>query len=273
MSPLCVVDAGGTSNAHFESPVSLEPHTPHGPPARGRLRGSGPRREAGRVSARPYETADGAVLELGAVAALDGVCDAVAPKRWKATRAGITVVAAQWKQCAGSKGTVRLAGKLIDGCRRFRGTLAIGKSLRSIVATRIECGERCATASTSNTVVGEVAGGQALIALVRDADGVTAYTCGIGTNLPTRTGWFFGASTGDALPTLTSADGLQLTGRFDGGYARGTLTLPDGKVLPWEAEPTRPGSGAGLYESEDALALTGSSSQTTGAWRATRACG
>src|SRR5262249_58348801 len=31
----------------------------------------------------------------------------------------------------------------------------------------------------------------------------------------------------------------------------------DGTVLPWEAEPTRPGSGAGLYESEDALALTG----------------
>ena len=215
---------------------------------------------AGKPDACPharYEATDGAVLELGAVAGLDGVCDAVAPKLWKARRNGITVVAAKWKQCAGSKGTVRLAGKLIDGCRRFRGTLAIGKSLRSIDATRIECGERCATASASNTVVGEVAGGQALIALVRDAGGVTAYTCGIGTNLPTRTGWFFGASTGDALPTLTSADGLQLTGRFDGGHARGTLTLPDGKVLPWEAEPTRPGSGAGLYESEDALALTG----------------
>ena len=163
---------------------------------------------AGKPDACPharYETTDGAVLELGAVAGLDGVCDAVAPKLWKARRNGITVVAAKWKQCAGSKGTVRLAGKLIDGCRRFRGTLAIGKSLRSIDATRIECGERCATASASNTVVGEVAGGQALIALVRDADGVTAYTCGIGTNLPTRTGWFFGASTGDALPTLTSA--------------------------------------------------------------------
>src|SRR5262245_20422181 len=215
---------------------------------------------AGKPDACPharYETTDGAVLELGAVAGLDGICDAIAPKLWKARRNGITVVAAKWKQCSGSKGTVRLAGKLIDGCQRFRGTLAIGKSLRSIDARRIECGERCVAATGAHTVVGDGAGGEALIALVRDAGGVTAYTCGIGTNLPSRTGWFFGASTGDALPTLTSADGLQLTGRFDGGHARGTLTLPDGKVLPWEAEPTRPGSGAGLYESEDALALTG----------------
>ncbi len=215
---------------------------------------------AGKPDACPharYEIAGGSTLEMGAVVALDGVCDAVAPKRWKAKRNGTTVVAATWRQCAGSKGTVRLAGKLVDGCRRFRGTLGIGKQLRPIDATRIDCGTRCAQPSASSTVVGDVAGGQALIALVRDADGVTAYTCGIGANPTTRTGWFFGASSGDAMPTLTSADGLVLAGRFEGGHARGTLTLPDGQVLPWEAEPTRPGSGAGLYESEDALALTG----------------
>src|SRR4029453_4099957 len=108
---------------------------------------------------------------------------------------------------------------------------------------------------------GEVADGQGLIALVRDGGGLTAYTCGVGTNVTTHTGWFFGApadaSDPDAIPALTSAGGLELTGRFAPDGASGTLTLPGGEVLPWKAEPTRPGSGAGLYESEDALALTG----------------
>jgi hypothetical protein len=208
----------------------------------------------------------GATLEMGGVVAIDGLCDPVAPKRWKAARVGTTLVAAKWKQCAGAAGPVRLEGKLVDGCRRFRGTLAVGKRRRPIEATRSGCGDGfvdlgggCVPAGGSSTVVGTVAGGQALIALVRDAQGLTAYTCGIGANVTTRTGWFFGARAADpdTIPMLTSADGLVLSGRFDGATARGTLTLANGQVLPWEAEPTRLGSGAGLYESEDVLALTG----------------
>jgi hypothetical protein len=119
-----------------------------------------------------------------------------------------------------------------------------------------ECGTACAAAASASTVVGEVAGGLALVALVRDADQrVTAYTCGVGAKAAARTGWFFGTGTGDpdAIPTLTSADGLVLAGRFDRGIARGTLTLPDGQVLPWEGKPTRAGAAPGLYERRRSL--------------------
>src|SRR5262245_53705771 len=60
-------------------------------------------------------------LELGGVVALGDVCDPVAPKRWKARKNGTTLVAARWRQCDGLSGAVRLQGKLVDGCRRFRG--------------------------------------------------------------------------------------------------------------------------------------------------------
>jgi hypothetical protein len=106
-------------------------------------------------------------------------------------------------------------------------------------------------------LVGDVDGGQALVSIVRDADGVTAYTRGVGDALPTHTGWFFGESATDTdiLPTMTSAGGLVLDGRLEGRTARGTLTLPTGETLPWEAELAR--DGAGLYENEDTSALTG----------------
>lgn len=198
-------------------------------------------------------------LEVGSVIALDGACDPVAPTRWKAKRNGTTRVAARWPRCAGVSGAVRLQGKLVDGCSRFRGTIEIGGQRRPIDGTRTDCGARCASPNdTATTFVGEVAGGRALVAVVRDADGrVTAYACGVGAKPAERTAWFFGAGGRDAgaIPPLTSADGLVLDGRVDGDVARGTLRLADGQVLPWKAEPAR--KGAGLYESEDALALTG----------------
>lgn len=224
-----------------------------------------------RVVGAPIGTAG--VLEMGSVVALDGVCEAVAPKRWKPGRKGTRVVA-KWNGCAG--GAVRLEGLVDDGCRRFRGTVRLGGRTRRVEAIRSACGdgfvdaragERCdggpgcaATCMPEQDalrLVGDVEGGRALIALVRDAQGVTAYTCGTGAALETHTGWFFGASTHDpdALPTMTSAGGLVLEGRVERGRARGTLTLPSGEVLPWSAELAR--DGGGLYQSEDALALTG----------------
>ncbi len=226
-----------------------------------------------RVAGAPIGTAE--VLEMGGTVALDGACEPVAPKRWKAKGKG-TAVAARWKGCAGLRGAVRLEGKLVDGCRTFRGTVKIGKRLRRIEATRSECGDgfvdvrggeacdgdaacapTCVPADSALRFVGEVAGGRALVSIVRDADGITAYTCGLGDELATHTGWFFGDAPRDpdALPPLTSADGLVLTGRIEDGVARGTLTLADGRALPFEATPAR--AGAGLYEREDALALTG----------------
>lgn len=224
-----------------------------------------------RVVGKPIGTA--ATLEMGSTVALDGVCEAVAPKRWKAGRKGTRVVA-KWKRCAG--GPVRLEGVVDDGCSRFRGTVQIGGRTRRVEAIRSACGDgfvdarggeacdgdadcaaTCMPAEDALRLVGDVAGGRALIALVRDAQGVTAYTCGTGKDLETHTGWFFGASTNDpdALPTMTSAGGLVLEGRVERGTARGTLTLPSGDVLPWSAALAR--DGAGLYQSEDALALTG----------------
>jgi hypothetical protein len=228
----------------------------------------------------------GAILELGGAIGIDGVCPAVPPKRYAARRGGVvTQVAARWAQCDGLRGGVRLHGKLVDGCRRFRGTLAVGRRRRHIDATLSQCAEgfvevkngascptgetgaacdsACVPAAESHTFVGEVDGGRALIALVRDAQGITAYTCGVGPRVTADTGWFFGAPASegagdpDAIPALTSADGLVLAGRFGGGTVSGTLTLPDGEELTWQAMPTRPGGGAGLYQSEDALALTG----------------
>jgi hypothetical protein len=241
-----------------------------------------------RVTGAPLAsdaTGTGSILELGGAIAIDGACAPVAPKRFAGRRTGATVVAATWKACSGLRGRVRLHGKLLDGCRRFHGTLVVGRRGRRIDARLSECADgfvevgggkpcagreagdacalSCVPAAGSTTFVGEVDGASALIALVRDDQGLTAYTCGLGANVTTHTGWFFGAPASkgardpDAIPALTSADGLVLAGRVDGDTASGTVTLPDGRELPWKAVPTRPGSGAGLYQSEDALALTG----------------
>lgn len=109
----------------------------------------------------------------------------------------------------------------------------------------------------SSVLVGDVDGGKALIAVVRGSTSVTAYTCGVGPELATHTGWFFGAldGAGGALPAMTSRAGLELTGTVDGAGARGTLKLADGTTVPWSATPARP--PAGLYELEDGVALAG----------------
>jgi hypothetical protein len=223
------------------------------------------------------------ILEVGGAISIDGICAPVAPKRFKARREGTTAVVARWQECGGLTGRVRLAGTLVDGCRRFRGTFRVGRRRRRVEAsltacadgfvqaeggkacdaaeTGSDCAVTCVPVAASRAFVGEVDGGTALIALVGDAQGLTAYTCGVGANVATHTGWFFGAGVSEnapgAIPVLTSADGLVLAGRFDGATASGTLTLPDGERLPWTARATRPGSGAGLYQSEDALAVTG----------------
>src|SRR6185369_9134680 len=165
-----------------------------------------------RLDGDPAGVGAAATLEMGGVVALGDACPPVAPKRWKARKNGSTLVAARWSRCAGLPGAVRLQGKLVDGCRRFRGTIEIGKRRRPVDGTRIECAGDCASVrSTADTVVGEVEGGRALIAVVRDADRrVTAYACGVGADAKTRTAWFFGAGSGDAhadadvIPTLTS---------------------------------------------------------------------
>jgi hypothetical protein len=144
-----------------------------------------------RLDSDPAGVGPQATLEMGGVIALGDACPPVAPKRWKARKNGATLVAARWPRCAGLTGAVRLQGRLVDGCRRFRGTIEIGKRRRPVDGTRIECGEGCASArSTADTVVGEVDGGRALIAIVRDADRrVTANACGVGADAKARTAW------------------------------------------------------------------------------------
>lgn len=122
----------------------------------------------------------------------------------------------------------------------------------------VGCGNRPASPDTGPQVfVGEIAGSDALIALVVQDGNLVAYACGGPNSWGSHTGWFYGSvGAGQINPTI-APNGHRLEGRLDGQTASGSFTLPDGNTLRWSAERARPGSGAGLYSHEQDGQLTG----------------
>jgi uncharacterized repeat protein (TIGR01451 family) len=83
----------------------------------------------------------GAALQLGPSTAIDGVCDAIAPRRMQVNRKGITQVMVRWKRCTGLTGAVVLQGKIVPGCSQFQGTLKAKKLKKKLDAARSTCGD------------------------------------------------------------------------------------------------------------------------------------
>jgi hypothetical protein len=116
--------------------------------------------------------------------------------------------------------------------------------------------------------VGTVSGSDALIALVVEDNTVLAYVCGT-SSWQTQTGWFYSQINASKTNTVSrilttgtinpasSASGLKFEGSITPNGANGTVTLKDGTVQSWQAEPAQVGTTAGLYRLEDAGSLVG----------------
>jgi len=91
------------------------------------------------VAGENTPTTDG--LQVGTLVAIDELCGPVAPKALRAHRNGVTDVHAKWSTCNRLAGKVRLDGKLIDGCSRFKGTLKAHKFKRQFEAVLSRCGD------------------------------------------------------------------------------------------------------------------------------------
>jgi hypothetical protein len=100
--------------------------------------------------------------------------------------------------------------------------------------------------------VGVVENSDALVAIVIDGEQILAYSCGGEESWQTHTSWFSsqaeGASIGNTSFSLTGRSGLKLQGVFNTDEAQGSLTLKDGTVLSWVAEPVTENTPAGLYK-------------------------
>lgn len=117
---------------------------------------------------------------------------------------------------------------------------------------------RPSTASLGPRVfVGEIAGSDALIALVVQNDQLVAYACGGPNTWGSHTGWFSGTLSAGQINPTTAPNGHRLEGRLNGSSASGNFTLPDGTSLNWTAQEARPGTGAGLYGHEEDGQRTG----------------
>jgi hypothetical protein len=82
-------------------------------------------------AARYVVTTSGApfsVVVTGSPVSLEPICSAVAPKRFKGNRKGVTSLKARWASCATLRGKVRLNARIVDGCSRIEGTLRANKS-------------------------------------------------------------------------------------------------------------------------------------------------
>jgi hypothetical protein len=111
---------------------------------------------------------------------------------------------------------------------------------------------------TPHVFVGHVAGSEALVALVESEDSVVGYTCGIGGNLATHTGWYFGVKAGpvgENIQLVNQTNGLRLRGTLGVAGGSGVLTLADNREVDFTVEPAR--GEAGLYDYEDAANLVG----------------
>ncbi len=121
----------------------------------------------------------------------------------------------------------------------------------------VGCGNRPSPDTGPQVFVGEIAGSDALIALVVQDGNLVAYACGGPNSWGSHTGWFYGSVGAGQINPTTAPNGHRLEGRLDGQTASGSFTLPDGNTLRWSAERARPGSGAGLYSHEQDGQLTG----------------
>jgi len=109
----------------------------------------------------------------------------------------------------------------------------------------------------SQVFVGEIAGSDALIALVVQDGQLVAYACGGPNTWGSHTGWFYGSVNAGQIGPTTAPNGHRLEGRLSGSSASGSFTLPDGTTLSWTAQQARPETGAGLYSHEQDGQLTG----------------
>lgn len=121
----------------------------------------------------------------------------------------------------------------------------------------VGCGNRPSLDTGPQVFVGEIAGSDALIALVVQDGSLVAYACGGPNSWGSHTGWFYGSVGAGQINPTTAPNGHRLEGRLDGQTASGSFTLPDGNTLRWSAERARPASGAGLYSHEQDGQLTG----------------
>jgi hypothetical protein len=105
--------------------------------------------------------------------------------------------------------------------------------------------------------VGNVAGTDALLAVVVDGEEVVAYVCGGPSSFETHSRWFR-APVGDTRERAINLenDGLSLVGSLEGSVARGELREPDGTIRSWTAAALH-GGLAGLYAAEDEGCMTG----------------
>ncbi len=121
------------------------------------------------------------------------------------------------------------------------------------------CGSRSSTTQPlgPQVFVGEIAGSDALIALVVQDGQLVAYSCGGPNTWGSHTGWFYGNLSAGQISPTTAPNGHRLEGRLSGSSASGSFTLPDGTTLSWTAQEARPDSGAGLYSHQQDGQLTG----------------
>lgn len=109
--------------------------------------------------------------------------------------------------------------------------------------------------ANSNVFVGTVGADEGLIAIVKGDGHLVAYACGFEDNFSTHTGWFFGLRDENNLQLVNSNNNLRVEGTLDDEEASGTLTLADGRIVNWTAEPAR--GQAGLFDFEDDAQLIG----------------
>lgn len=119
------------------------------------------------------------------------------------------------------------------------------------------CSRPSTTSPGPRVYVGEIAGSDALIALVVQDGQLAGYACGGPNTWGSHTGWFFGTLSGSEINPTTAPNGHRLEGRLSGSSASGSFTLPDGTSLSWTAQEARPGTGAGLYAHEEDGQRTG----------------
>ena len=104
--------------------------------------------------------------------------------------------------------------------------------------------DRAAAAASLVTLVGQVAGSEALVGVITDGAQATLYFCD-GSSLAR---WFRGRIAGNRLEVATP-DGAVVTAEIPRGTKEvtGTLTLPSGTALAFSSLPTTSLDNAGLY--------------------------
>lgn len=129
-------------------------------------------------------------------------------------------------------------------------TARITLALTSILALTSRC---AATTSSPSYFAGEVAGSDAVVAIVREGSHLTAYACGGPGSYTTLTRWFEGDATpGSPVELRRNGMTLRLDASWaDGDDVTGTLTDIAGRALTFRAS-SQPGDAlTGLYENTE----------------------